>query len=74
MELIKKGTKLEEKWEGECRNCGNVYRELRTKLNIQSDRDGSLAEGKCPECQSQIWFYPIATTHSTSWADQRDGR
>ena len=69
MELVKKGTKLEEVWEGTCSHCGSQFRATKKELekDITDDqRDGRYCRRKCTECSEDFFLYPV-TTQLNRW-------
>jgi hypothetical protein len=68
---LKKGTKSPERYQGTCRDCGSVIAWELSEINIERDRDGSLARVKCPECGGSMFCYPEKKsgfdTHGDFW-------
>lgn len=60
---VKKGTKRKPMWKAECRECGSKFKEEAGKLRIEDDRDGQLARSRCPDCHSEMFFYPPAASN-----------
>jgi len=58
MKKVRQGTLKKVLWKARCKDCGSTFEEEVGKLHVQSDRDGQLAEGKCPDCHTTMWFYP----------------
>lgn len=53
MKLIKKGTKLEEKYRATCKECGSVWEALKSELDIQFHRNEMCIQTQtCTECNA----------------------
>ena len=57
MKLVKKGTRGNKLWKARCSGCGARFEAKERELNVEYDRDGSLARKKCTECGTQMFFY-----------------
>jgi len=57
MKLVKRGTKGDKLWKARCSSCGARFEAKERELNVEYDRDGSLARKKCTECGTQMFFY-----------------
>ena len=66
MRLVKRGTKREKKWRAKCSGCGSEFEAMESELNVEHDRDGSLARSKCTECGAQMFFYAADGSSSRS--------
>lgn len=58
--IIKRGVKARPVFRGTCHSCGCVAEEDREVLNVQHDRNESLASITCPQCDKQMWVYPYS--------------
>jgi ribosomal protein S27AE len=66
MRLVKRGTKGDKKWRATCGGCGAEFEALESELNVEYDRDGSLARAKCTECGDGMFFYAADGSSSRS--------
>lgn len=57
MRLVKKGSKRDKIWKATCLGCSSHFEENESNLNVEYDRDGSLAREHCTECGHEIFFY-----------------
>jgi hypothetical protein len=67
----KQGTKKQVMWKATCPECASEFEEAVGNLNVESDRDGQLARGECPDCKCDMFFYPPqwTATRSSQWDD-----
>ena len=58
MKKVKQGTKKNVIWKATCIECASEFEEEVGNLKVEDDRDGSFARSKCPDCKSEMFFYP----------------
>jgi hypothetical protein len=71
MRKTKQGTKEHAVWKAACQECGCEYEESAGELRIEDDRDGQFARSQCPECESDLFFYPPQTRRGSSRSENR---
>jgi hypothetical protein len=69
MNKTKQGTKKEVMWRATCGECASEFEEAVGNLNVEHDRDGSLARAKCPDCKTEMFFYPPSSKSYSQWGD-----
>jgi hypothetical protein len=57
MRLVKKGDKGDKLWTATCRGCLSEFEAHESELNVEYDRDGSLARARCTVCKNDMFFY-----------------
>ena len=69
MKKTKQGTKKQVIWKAECNDCGSHFEEEVGNLKVEDDRDGEFARSKCPDCKTEMFFYPRRVSPPSQWDD-----
>jgi hypothetical protein len=67
MKKTKQGTKKDVIWRATCTECASEFEEKVSNLKTEDDRDGMFARSKCPDCKTDMFFYPPPSNNGDSW-------